>query len=199
MLALMRKTLAIERLENDLHLLLEQFPIGVLVEHRRAEGFHLARVIAAADAEDGAPFGENVGAGEILGQPQRVPHRRDVEAAADPEVLGQVAEMHRRHQQVGNDLVALVLEMMLRQPQRVPAGFVHHPGDRLGLLEDAGEMRVGEPPLVEGVVSWPRSGRSTCPANTVENLRIIVLLSFGRRTTRCRSTKAPATRRTSGP
>jgi hypothetical protein len=35
MLALMRKTLVIERLENNLHLLFEQLAIGVLVEHRK--------------------------------------------------------------------------------------------------------------------------------------------------------------------
>src|SRR5437763_15933053 len=39
---------------------------------------------------------------------------------------------------------------MLCEPQRVPAGFVHQRGNRLGLVEDAGEMLVGETPLIGG-------------------------------------------------
>ena len=150
MLALVRETLVVKRLEDDLDLLLEQLAIGVLIEHRRAEGLHLARVIAAPDAENGAALGHDVGASEVLGQPQRVPHRRDIESAANPEALRQMAEMHRRHQQIRDDLVAFLLEVVLGHPQRVPAALVHHPGDRLAFVEHAGEMRVGEASLVRG-------------------------------------------------
>ncbi len=148
MLALVCETLVVERLEDDLDLLLEQFAVGVLVEHRRTEGLHLARMVAAADAEDRAPLGHDVGAGEVLGQPQRVPHGRNVEAAADLEALGQMANVHRGHQQVRDHLVAFLLEVVFRHPERVPAALVHRPGDRLGLVEHPGEVRVGEPPLV---------------------------------------------------
>ena len=41
---------------------------------------------------------------------------------------------------LGRHLVALVLEMVLGQPQRVVAEPVHLLGDRLGLVEDAGEL-----------------------------------------------------------
>jgi hypothetical protein len=58
-------------------------------------------VVATADTEDGATLGHNVGAGEILGETQWMPHRRDVEAAAQFEMLGEMTEMHCRHQKVG--------------------------------------------------------------------------------------------------
>ena len=70
--------------------------------------------------------GENVGGRVVLGQPQRMPHGRDVEAAADPELLGEVRQVHRQHQDVRDALVALVLEVVLGQPERVVAELVHH-------------------------------------------------------------------------
>ena len=39
-------------------------------------------------------------------------------------------------------------EVLLRQPQRIPAGLVHHPGNRLGLGEDAGQLVIGKAPFV---------------------------------------------------
>src|SRR5262249_9624556 len=60
-LACMGKGLLIEGFEDDLHLLLEQFAIGIAVLHRGAEGLDFPRVIAAADAEYRAPLGENIG------------------------------------------------------------------------------------------------------------------------------------------
>ena len=75
MRALMRERLVVERLENDLDSFLEHFAVGVLVEHRAAEAFDFAGVIAAPDAEHGAPAGQDVGGREILGKPQRMPHR----------------------------------------------------------------------------------------------------------------------------
>jgi hypothetical protein len=53
------------------------------------QNFDLAGVIAAPNAEDRAPLGHDVGKCEILGQTQRVPHRRDVEARSDFRVLGE--------------------------------------------------------------------------------------------------------------
>src|SRR5262249_58837981 len=50
-LALVREHRVLERLEDDRDLLLEELAVGRLVEQRRAERVHLARVIAAADAE----------------------------------------------------------------------------------------------------------------------------------------------------
>ena len=85
-LALVRERPLVERLEDDLDLLLEQLAVGVLVEHRRAERLDLAGVVAAPDAEDDPAVGQQVDGGVVLGQPERVPHRRDVEAAADLDV-----------------------------------------------------------------------------------------------------------------
>jgi hypothetical protein len=52
-LALVREGFVVERLEEDLDLLLEQFAVGILVDDRRAEGLDFAGVIAAADTEHG--------------------------------------------------------------------------------------------------------------------------------------------------
>jgi hypothetical protein len=86
-LALVRKGLLVEGLEDDIDLLLEQQAVGLLVAQRRPERLDLARVIAAADAEHDAAAREDVGQRIVFRQPQRVPHRRDVEAAADLDVL----------------------------------------------------------------------------------------------------------------
>ena len=84
MLSLVRKRLVVERLEDDVDLFFEEFAIGRLVEQRRAEGLDLAGMVAAPDAKGDASAAQDVGGGVILGQPQRMPHRGDVEAAADP-------------------------------------------------------------------------------------------------------------------
>jgi hypothetical protein len=48
----------------------------------------------------GPSAGQDVGHRVILGQPQRMPHRHDVEAAADPQVLRHAAQVHRHHQDI---------------------------------------------------------------------------------------------------
>src|SRR5207245_2106325 len=82
------------------------------------------RARAAAQAEDHAAPGEDVGDGVVLGEAQRVPHGRDVEAAADLDPPGDVGEVDRVHQEIGDDLVALVLEVVLGEPDRVVARLV---------------------------------------------------------------------------
>jgi hypothetical protein len=86
-LAFVRERLALDGLEEDLDTLLEHLTVGGLVEQRRTKGLDLAGVIAAPDAKDHPPAGQDVGHRVILGKTQRVPHRHDVEAAADVEVL----------------------------------------------------------------------------------------------------------------
>ena len=100
-LAAMGEAFAVEGLEQDLDLLLEDLAVGVLVKQRAAKGLDLARVIAAAHAEDGAAPGQDVGDGVVLGEPERMPHRGDVEAAAHLQPLGDVCQMHRQYQEVG--------------------------------------------------------------------------------------------------
>ena len=78
----------VEALEQQLELLLEQLAVGFRIEERRAEGFHLARVIAAADPHDDAPVGDDVGHGVVFGEADRMPHRQDVEGAAEFQALG---------------------------------------------------------------------------------------------------------------
>ena len=141
-LAFVGEALAVERLEDDVDLLLEQLAVGRLIEQRRAEGLHLARVIAAAHAEYDAAAAQDVRHRVVLGEAQRMPHRRDVEAAADLQALGDVRQMQRHHQHVGDALIAFGLEVMLRHPECVVAHAVHQLGHRLGLGERGGELLV---------------------------------------------------------
>ena len=146
----MREAVAVEGLEQDFHLFLEQLAVGGLVLQRTAEGFYLAGVVATANTEHGASLGQDVGDRVVLRQAERVPHRRDVEAAADLQFFGDVRKMHREHEQVGQNLVAFALKVVFGQPQRIPAEPVHLPGYGFGLLEDADELIVGEVALIGG-------------------------------------------------
>ncbi len=148
-----------EGLHDDVDLLLEEIAIGLGVEHGGAESLHLAGVIAATDAEDRAPARQDVGGGIVLGQAERVPHGRDVEAAARAEPGGQMREMHGEHQDVGQALVALALEGVLGQPEGAVAVLVHAAGDGLGLREDRGQVLVRIAALVGGGGHLPHVGK----------------------------------------
>ena len=149
-LALVGERLLAERLHDDVDLLLEQLAVGFGVQHRCPERLHLACVVAAADTEDRAALGQDVGRREVFGQPQRMPHGRDVEAAADLQARGEMREVDGGHQEVRDDLIALVLEVVLGQPERPVAVLVHAARDRLGLVEDGREVRVRVAALVRG-------------------------------------------------
>ena len=86
----------------------------------------------------------------VLGQPQRVPHRRDVETAADLEVLRAVREVQRHQEIVGNALRAFALEVMLGHPEAVVAEAVHELGHGLGLAQRRRQVRIREAPVVDG-------------------------------------------------
>ena len=99
-------------------------------------------MVAAPDAKGDAPAGEDVGGRIILGEAQGMPHRADVETTAEAQPLCLVGEVERRHQHIGDALHSLVLEMVLRHPERVVAQAVHQHRHRLGLVKDAGEVVV---------------------------------------------------------
>ena len=120
--------LLVEAGEHELELLLEVFAVLVGVDQRRAEGLHLARVIAAADAHDDAAVGDDVGHRVVLGEPDRMPHRQHVERAAELQALRLGGEPQAELDQVGQALVAFVLEVVLGGPQRVVAAVRPSPG-----------------------------------------------------------------------
>jgi hypothetical protein len=115
-------------------------------------------VVTASDAKDDTAAGENVGRGVILRQPQRMPHRGNVEPTADVDPPGDVGEVDCRHQHIGDALVAFVLKMVFGHPESVVAGPIHQLRHRLSLVEDGGQMFVGEPAVVH---------RSACVAGIV--------------------------------
>ena len=150
-LAVVGERALVERLPHHLNLLLEELTVGVLVHDGGAEDLNLAGVVAATHAEAHAAVGEPVGGGIVLGQAQGVPHGVDVETAAEPELLGEVGQVHPEHQQVGDALVALALEVVLGSPEGVIAEAVHGDGNLLCLFDGAaGQFLVGEPAVVGG-------------------------------------------------
>ena len=178
MLASVREGRLVECLEDDVDLLFEQVAVGVRLQHRRAEGLHLARVIAAANAEDDAATGEVVGHGVVLGEAQRMPHRRDVEAAAELDALGQVGEVHRQHQDVGDDLVAFTLKVMFGQPEDVVAASIHQLRDARGFVEDSQQPLVRQPTVIDGrsgqtvVVQVDVAGKQTAKTSDHEDVMV---------------------------
>ena len=74
---------------------------------------------AAAHLEHESPAREDVGHGEVLGQSERVPLGDDVEHLAETEPPGDPGKVHAKKDQVGRDLIAFVLEVVLGQPEGV--------------------------------------------------------------------------------
>ena len=150
-LAFVRERILVKGFHNDFHLFLEHFPVFLVAGERagNAESVHFPGMVAAAHAENHPPAGQNIGGGVILRQPQRMPHRVDVEPAPELELLGQVRQMHIQQQQVGDAFIPLPLEVMLRRPESVVAQLLHFQHDGLGLAEHPGQLAVGQPPLVD--------------------------------------------------
>ena len=158
-LALVVEGVLVEAREQELELLFEQLAIGVSVEQRRPERFHLAGVIAAADAHDDTPVGDDVGHGVVLGQPDRMPHRQHIEGAAELETLGLGRQPESKLDQIGQALVALALKVMLRRPQHVVAEAVH-------VLRNVACGREGLPQALVGIT--PLIGRGTGETDVFE-------------------------------
>ena len=116
MLAMMRKRRLVERFEDDVYLLLEKLAVGIAIYYRCTKSLNLAGVIATTHPENHAPSRKNIRCREVLRKTQWMPHRCDVEAAPDFQVLGQVGEMDGEHQDVWDALVTLSLEVMLGKP-----------------------------------------------------------------------------------
>src|SRR6185295_20196836 len=93
-LTLVRKGLLVEGFEDDVDLLLEQLTVGLLVTQGCAERLDLACVIAATDAEHDSAASQDIGGRIVLREPQRMPHRRNVETAANFDLLCTISQMH---------------------------------------------------------------------------------------------------------
>ena len=154
---------------DDLHRLLEPLTVDAVVLGRHrvvAAGHHgaerpcLAGHGAAADAELHAAAGDDVGEGEVLGEAQRVPLRHHVEHLAEAQVLGDAGQVLAEHDQVRQDLVALVLEVVLGEPHRVEAERVGGLGplDEVLVARDHGVVAVAPAGGGNGGVAGVRHG-----------------------------------------
>ena len=156
MLAVVRESFLSKGFHHHFNLFLKQFPVGVAVKHWGAESFHFAGVVAAADAKDDAPAGQNVGHRKVLGQAQRMPHRGNVEAAAILQPLRVAGQVQPQHYQVGDAFVAFGLEVMLRHPEFVVAVGFQMAGDVQRPVKDAGQLVIGIPAVVGGGAVQPQ-------------------------------------------
>ena len=143
MLALVVKGPLVEAFEEKLELLLEQLAVGLSVEERRAERLHFTRVIAASHPHDHAAVGHDIGHGIILSQADRMPHREDIEGAAELEPPGLGGEPEAELDQVRKALIALALEMVLGGPQHIVAQPVHGARDVAGGGKDLAQPLIG--------------------------------------------------------
>ena len=100
-------------------------------------------------AKDDAAAREDVNGGEVLCQPQRVPHRSDIEAATNLDVFRSVREVQCHKDGVGNAFSAFALEVMLGHPETVVAKAIHERGHGLGLAQRSCEVGVRVTPLVD--------------------------------------------------
>ena len=131
-------------------MLLEEVPVRLLVEQRRTERLDLTAVIAPTNAEYHAAFCEDIGRREVLREPERMPHRRDVKPAAEHEVLRKAGEVLCEHEDVWYALVALGLKVVLCHPKGIKAGAVHDFGNRLRLIVGGDQVLVGKTTVVDG-------------------------------------------------
>ena len=143
-LAVKGERLVVEGEFDDLHRLVELLAIELVgrglvrVVHapdRGAQRLGLARHGPPPHAEDAPPLGDVVEGGEVLGQLQRVPLGHDVEGHADAKPFGALGQDCADEDAVGDDLVALVLKVVLGEPERVEAGLLGchpHVDDALG-------------------------------------------------------------------
>jgi hypothetical protein len=105
-------------------------------------------VVATADAHDHAPIGHDIGHGVVLGQADRMPHRQDVECAAELETLGLGGKPQSELDQVRQALVTLALEVMLSRPQHVVAEPIHGLRDIARRRKRLSQARIGIAPVV---------------------------------------------------
>ena len=112
--------------------------------------FDLPAVIAAAHAEDDPALGEDVRGRVVLGEAERVPRGHHVKGAADLHALGAVGEIDRQQRDVRDALPALVLEVVLGEPESLVAEGVGGLGERRRGLERFDQPSVGIAAVVGG-------------------------------------------------
>ena len=126
-LAVVGEGLFIESLEDDVDLFFEEVSVGFLVKEWVAEHLNFPGVVAPTHPEDHPTPGQHVGGGVVLGEAQGMPHGRDVEPRPYLQLLCDAGQVHGQHEDVGDALVALSLEVVLGEPQGVVAQVVHEP------------------------------------------------------------------------
>src|ERR671914_205266 len=106
-------------------------------------------MVAPSYAKDDAAAGKDVHNGVVLGQPKGVPHRSYIKPAPKVDILGQVGQMKTEHEDIGDALIPLRLEMVLRHPESVIPASVHQLSDGYSLIEGSGQVFVGEGALID--------------------------------------------------
>ena len=93
-----------------------------------AECLSLSRNRASADPKNSSSAGNIMKGRKILRQFQRVPLRNDIECHTNADTFGAFRKDRPGEKSVGDDLVALILEVVLGEPERVKTQVVgEHP------------------------------------------------------------------------
>src|SRR5262249_32648006 len=125
-----------------LNLFLEQVAVRWLVTQGRAKGLDLTSVIATPYTKDDPPAGQDVGGGKILGKPQRMPHRGNIEATAELQALRDMCQIHGPHQEVGYTLIAFRLKMVFGGPKGIVTDPIQQLRNVARLVEHRDELFI---------------------------------------------------------
>src|ERR1022692_3565372 len=114
------QTLIAPRLQHDIDGLVEA---RMSLIRRDPEGLELLRVEAATRAPIDAATGENIEERDFLGQSQRMVQCRERHRGADTQLLGARGRIRAHHR--NRRAHAVVVEMMLSEPDRIVARVIH--------------------------------------------------------------------------
>ena len=150
-----REALLVPGLEDDVDLFLEALAVGLVVVEGGPQGLDLAVDVAAADAEAHPALGEDVGCGEVLGQPQRMPGRHRVEHRSELEPLRLAGEPDAQQRDVADAAVPLALKMVLGKPQGVVVQRLHQLRHGQGFVEHGRQVPVALDAVVDAAAGEP--------------------------------------------
>src|SRR5690242_17558441 len=105
-------------------------------------------MVAAADAHDYTAVRDNVRHGIVFGEPDRMPHRQHVKGATEFQPVGLSGEPQAELDEIGEDFIALTLEMVLGSPQHVEAELIHQLRDLPRGMESFPQSLIRIAPLV---------------------------------------------------
>src|SRR5208282_1253621 len=167
---------------QDLHGLLKNSTVALFVPRvgRLVEVECFAPVQPAAEPHLHAPATHMVEHRDILGKTHGMPEGNDIGRLTDADALRMGGNVGTHQHRVWTDLEALKAEMMLGEPDRIPARLVANGGDFAGFIDDLMKLLLeAEVCLVREISKLhcapPRNRRADRQANRRMTYHIIVI------------------------